>query len=231
MKPDTPEPPSKGAMSELVGALPVAGAAIGRPGDARRAADAARAEGAARRAADAEERALVDRARAGDQEAFRMLVDLHRDRAFALALRITRSREDAEDVAQEGFVRAWLALPRFRGESSFGTWLHRIVARRALDRALVLKARRTRETEVEEVGELPAAAGAARDGALRLRLERLMETLSPAQRAAVALFYFEDRSIEEIAGLLEMPENTVKTHLSRARAALREGWLRAEGGR
>jgi len=231
VKPEPPEPQSKRAMSELVGALPVAGAAIVRPGDATRAAEVVRAGTAARRAADAEERALVGRARAGDQEAFRMLVDQHRDRAFALALRITRSREDAEDVAQEGFVRAWLALPRFRGESAFGTWLHRIVARRALDRAITLKARRDRETEVDEVGELPAAPGPARDTMLRGRLERLMETLSGPQRAAVALFYFEDRPVEEIAHALEMPENTVKTHLSRARAALREAWLREEGER
>jgi RNA polymerase sigma-70 factor (ECF subfamily) len=150
---------------------------------------------------------------------------------FALALRITRSREDARDVAQEAFVRAWLALPRFRGESSFGTWMHRIVARRAVDRAVTLQSRRSREAAVEDFDQLPAAGGGPRDAALAMRLERLMAGLSPAQRAAVTLFYWEDRPVEEIAGMLDMPENTVKTHLSRARAALREAWLREEGGR
>jgi RNA polymerase sigma-70 factor, ECF subfamily len=219
--------PSKRTMSEM--ALPPAAAAPVAHG-APAAPATFPAEVAPGREATAE-RALVDRARAGDEEAFEMLVDLHRDRAYALALRVTRTAEDAQDVAQEAFVRAWLALPRFRGDSSFGTWLHRIVARRALDRAVTLQARRARETAVEHLDELPSMGGGPRDAALALRLERLMDDLSPAQRAAVTLFYWEDRPVEEIAGMLDMPENTVKTHLSRARAALREAWLREEGGR
>ena len=97
----------------------------------------------------ARDAALAARAGAGDRAAFRALVDVHRDRAYGLALRILRSSPDAEDVAQEAFVRAWLALPRFRGESSFGTWLHRIVARRAFDRLEQLKRRQGREVEIE----------------------------------------------------------------------------------
>ncbi len=176
------------------------------------------------------ETGLVDRARQGDQEAFRVLVDRHRDHAFGLALQITRSRDEAEDVAQEAFVRAWLALPGFRGEASFGTWLHRIVARRALDRSLARRARLARETEVEAAAELPSPGGGeGRDFVLALRLERLMESLSARQRAVVALFYREERPVEEIARVLAMPENTVKTHLRRARAALRAAWLRRQG--
>jgi RNA polymerase sigma-70 factor (ECF subfamily) len=176
------------------------------------------------------EAGIVDRARKGDQEAFRVLVDLHRDHAYGLALQITRSPDEAEDAAQEAFVRAWLALPGFRGEASFGTWLHRIVARRALDHALARKTRSARETEVEAAEELPCPTGSeGRDFVLARRLERLMECLSARQRAVVALFYREDRPVEEIASVLAMPENTVKTHLRRARAALREAWLREEG--
>jgi RNA polymerase sigma-70 factor (ECF subfamily) len=219
--------PSKRTMSEM--ALPPVTAAPEARGAAAAPATSS-AEAAPGREATAE-RTLVDRARAGDEEAFEMLVDLHRDRVFALALRVTRSRDDAQDVAQEAFVRAWLALPRFRGDSSFGTWLHRIVARRAVDRAVTLQARRAREAGVEHLDALPAAGGGPRDAVLAMRLERLMGDLSPAQRAAVTLFYWEDRPVEEIAGILEMPENTVKTHLSRARAALREAWMREEGGR
>jgi RNA polymerase sigma factor (sigma-70 family) len=171
-------------------------------------------------------RALVERARSGDEEAFRMLVESHRDRAFGLALRITRSRADAEDVAQEAFLRAWQALPRFRGEASFGTWLHQIVARRALDRAVTLQTRRRREAAVETAGELPARPDAPRDAVLARRLDALLSQLSPQQRTVVTLHYREDRSVEDIAQALGMPENTVKTHLSRARAALRAAWLR-----
>ena len=171
---------------------------------------------------------LVDRARSGDAEAFRQLVDRHRDRVYGLALRIVRSAADAEDVAQEAFVRAWVALPQFRGESAFTTWLHRIVVRRAFDRLEQLKRRRGRETELEDAGDLAALGGEDPSAAPRARrLELLIATLAPMQRAAVTLFYYEDRSVEEVARTLGVPENTVKTHLSRARAALREGWTRA----
>ncbi len=224
MKPHDPAAPSKQAMDEL--ALPPTAPAPVAP----RAAAAPHHPPAAPAAPAATERALVARAAGGDEEAFAMLVEQHKDRAYALALRMTRSREDAQDVAQEAFVRAWLALPRFRGESSFGTWLHRIVARRALDRSIALQARRRREADLEVVGEVPVPAS-THDPGLARRLDRLVEELSPAQRAAVTLYYREDRSVEEIAAALEMPENTVKTHLSRARASLREAWLREEGGR
>jgi RNA polymerase sigma factor (sigma-70 family) len=179
-----------------------------------------------------DESALVDRARGGDREAFRCLVESHRDRAYGLALRIVRTASDAEEVAQDAFVRAWLALPRFRGESSFSTWLHRIVAGRALDRAEVLRNRRARETDVDEAGVLAAADSGpgAIEAHFRARaMERLVGELPAAQRAAVTLFYYEDHSVEQVAAVLGMPENTVKTHLSRARATLRTEWLKREG--
>ena len=225
MKPRNPLDSSNRAMSDV--ALPQVGAITGAPS----APATPRAPATPDVSDGATDRALVERARAGDEEAFRMLVDLHRDRAYGLALRITRSREDAADAAQEAFVRAWLALPRFRGDSAFGTWLHRIVARRSLDRALAAQSRRRRETVLEDADLLPAPPGAEAPTGLARRLEMLMESLSPAQRAAASLFYWEDRAVAEIASALEMSENTVKTHLSRARAALRAAWLRKEGER
>ena len=174
--------------------------------------------------------ALVARARAGDAEAFRGLVERHRDRVYGLALRIVRSSADAEEVAQDAFVRAWLALPRFRGEASFSTWIYRIAVRRAFDRARTLKMRRGREAGIEAAGEPAAPGGGPECSDLALELERLVEALPPAQRAAVTLYYLLDRSVEQVAAVLELPENTVKTHLSRARGALRTAWL-ARGGK
>jgi RNA polymerase sigma-70 factor (ECF subfamily) len=174
-------------------------------------------------------RALVSRARTGDTGAFEGLVRLHQDRAYALALRITRSPADAEEVAQDAFVRAWTALPRFRGESSFGTWLHQIVARRALDRLATLKTRRGRETGVEEAERIPAAGTGRQDletAARALRMERMVQALPASQRVAVTLYYYEGKSVEQVAKMLGLPENTVKTHLSRARAVLRDRWLK-----
>ena len=189
----------------------------------------------------ADERALVRRSAQGDTAAFRVLVDRHRDRAYALALRLLRSEPDAEEVAQDAFVRAWRAIREFRGDASFSTWLYRIVWRRAVDRAAVLKTRRAREAplepgvEGEPAWDAPALAGGATGGSVGMsavggaragppdpdRFERMIAALSEAQRAVVTLFYYEDRSVTEVARALEMPEGTVKTHLSRARAALR----------
>jgi len=180
---------------------------------------------------DADERSLVDRARRGDAESFRVLVDRHRDRAYGLALRMLRSPADAQEVAQDAFVKAWRALPGFRGDSKFGTWLHAIVVRRALDRAATLKSRRGREVALEAVAEHGAAdtGTSAERAALRLRMEKMLDRLSDAQRAVVTLFYYEERSVDDVAAALGMPTGTVKTHLSRARAALREAWLEAHG--
>lgn len=227
MKPEPPHDPSNAAMNVSAAITPPlavqTGLAAAPPRERPVTADERLL---------AKERDLVERARGRDEGAFRMLVDLHRDRAYALALRITRSATDAEDVAQEAFVRAWNALPRFRGDSRFGTWLHSIVARRALDRAETLRLRRNRESALDAVAEPPAAEGpvAARDPLLARRLEKLMGALSAPQRAVVALYYGQDHSVEDVAATLAMNENTVKTHLARARTLLREAWVREGGG-
>ena len=176
----------------------------------------------------ADERRLIARAQSGDTAAFRALVERHQARAHALALRILRSPSDAEEVAQDAFVRVWTALPGFRGESTFATWLHRIVARRAFDRVQVLRNRHARERP--DVGLPEPAAPAADEDTLRAaKLQELIAGLTAAQRAAVTLYYYEGRSVEDVAHVLGMPENTVKTHLLRARAALRAAWTHALG--
>jgi RNA polymerase sigma-70 factor (ECF subfamily) len=168
---------------------------------------------------------LVRRAQAGDQVAFRALVARHRDRAYALALRLTGSAADAEEVAQDAFVRAWRALPAFRREAKFGTWLHRIVARLALDRRVQLVARAKRETPDSEAPE-PVAPGVGDEN--ERMLAALLAELPERARAAVVLYYYEDRSVSEVARILGVPEGTVKTLLSRARVSMREAWARQE---
>src|SRR5512137_2911777 len=111
MKPERPPDPSNTVMAPQA-------AAMTRPPAAGRGA-AAPADGAA------EEREFVARASAGDRAAFAWLVERHRDRAYTLALRIVRVPAEAEEVAQDAFVRVWRALPGFRGDAAFATWLHR----------------------------------------------------------------------------------------------------------
>ena len=174
---------------------------------------------------ETDEPALIARCRAGDTAAYRILVERHRDRAYGLALRILRSAPDAEEVAQDAFVRAWLGIRDYRGDAAFGTWLHRIVARRAFDRATILRARRGREESMDQV-DVPAVAGVAPSRESR-RLAGLMERLPDAQRGVISLFYFEEKPVAEIARTLQMPVGTVKTRLARARATLRQEWLRS----
>ena len=173
-----------------------------------------------------EEEGWIARCRAGDARAYRSLVERYQDRAYALAYRMVRSRSDAEEIAQDAFVRAWRGIGDYRGDASFMTWLYRILVRLALDRAETLKARRGREVSVEEPEEELSATTS--DASLARRMDRLLGALPPAQRAALTLFYYEDRPVAEIAQMLEMPENTVKTHMSRGRAALREAYERDE---
>ena len=81
----------------------------------------------------ADDRTLVERATRGDRDAFGALVQRHQDRVFNLAYQVVRNREDALDVAQEAFVKAFASLPSFKGEASFTTWMHRIVVNLAID--------------------------------------------------------------------------------------------------
>ena len=185
-----------------------------------------------------DEESLLRRCRAGDTRAFQVLVERYQDRAYGLALRLLRSEPDAEEVTQDAFVRAWRSLADFRGDSAFGTWLYRIVWRRAVDRAATLRTRQKREESLDAPagsddrsggnrGEerLPATAILSAEEPSRAdpsEWERLTESLTEPQRAVVTLFYYEDMALKDVARALEMPEGTVKTHVSRARATLRE---------
>jgi RNA polymerase sigma-70 factor (ECF subfamily) len=170
--------------------------------------------------ADLDDADLVVRARDGeDVEAFAELVHRHRDRAYRVALRITRHPGDAEDVAQEALVRAWRSLPGFRGEARFSTWLYRIVTNLALNRV----ERRPRVADVE----LPDTAVRSDDPAARTEdAERLtaalaaLEQLSPDQRACYVLREIEGLSYEELAEVLETSVPAVKSRLFRARQEL-----------
>jgi RNA polymerase sigma-70 factor (ECF subfamily) len=185
-----------------------------------------------------DEESLLERCRAGDTRAFQILVLRYQNGAYGLALRLLRSEADAEEVAQDAFVRAWKALADFRGDSAFRTWLYRIVWRQSVDRAAILRTRRGREESLEAPGgaadrsggkrgeeRAPATAILTAEEPSRAdpsEWERLIEGLTEPQRAVVTLFYYEDMALKDVARALEMPEGTVKTHLSRARAVLRE---------
>jgi RNA polymerase sigma-70 factor (ECF subfamily) len=186
------------------------------------------AAGATSPEATVRETRWVRLARNGDPDAFRRLVELHQDAAYETALRIVRSPEEAEEAAQDAFVRAWRALPGFREEARFSTWLTRIVIRRALDGVRARDRRRTREatTEPRILEERGAPSRTALPLPDRLRLDRVLGRLDPTRRAVVTLFYLREHTIDEVAAALDLPPGTVKSHLHRARRTMRDAWRR-----
>ena len=161
---------------------------------------------------------LVARARDGvDTAAFEELVRRHRGRAYRVALRVCGNSADAEDVAQDAFVRAWRALPGFRGDAAFTTWLYRIVTNLAVNRV-----RRRREDPTADPPDPPRSD---LDPAARIEAaERLdvalaaLAALTPEQRACFVLREVEGLPYEEIAEVLETTVAAVKQRLFRARA-------------
>ena len=175
----------------------------------------------------ADETEMVRRSQGGDQQAFAVLVQAYQGTAYALALRLLRNPEEAADVAQEAFIRAWQALPRFRGQSRFGTWLYRIVYNLSLNRQDALRRQGPRVADGEAVAAaLPAREGdpvrETEAGELREWLWEQVDLLPERYRAVLVLYYLRELSYDEIAGILELPLGTVKTHLYRAKAELKQ---------
>jgi RNA polymerase sigma-70 factor (ECF subfamily) len=174
---------------------------------------------------------LVEAARAGQAEAFGELVKRHQGRLYPTLLRLTGSAEDAQDLLQESFLRAYQKLGRFQGESSFYTWLYRL----SVNLALSHRRRRRGPARLSELGTeggagvdppdnpersdptLPADR-AERDEAIQAALD----ALAPDHRAVVVLKEFDGLRYEEIAATLGVPIGTVRSRLHRARRELRE---------
>jgi RNA polymerase sigma-70 factor (ECF subfamily) len=177
--------------------------------------------------------ALIERCRRGDLAAFEPLVEKYRQRVWRLAYNVLRDREEAWDVAQEAFIRAYQALPAFRGQSAFYTWLFRIVMNVASDRARSRAARgrafgteRVPEEEWDRVMvDQPAGQQAPDEVAAttqdRERIMRALATLSAQHRDIITLSDIEGLSYKEIADVLEIPMGTVMSRLHNARRRLR----------
>jgi RNA polymerase sigma-70 factor (ECF subfamily) len=157
------------------------------------------------------ESALVRRAMEGDPEAFSDLAVVHWRRLLALARSIVADLE-AEDVVQDGMVKAWRKLRSLRDPDAFAAWLTRIVANTA-----VARARRRRQMEPID-GVAVAAAGEATD--LRIDVSRLLARLAPKQRAVLHLTTIEGFTDREIAGILGISSSSVRVHRLRARRRL-----------
>lgn len=166
----------------------------------------------------------VRRAQAGDRKAFSELVRRHQDRVYRHLSRMLGSREDALELTQDAFVRAWQALPQWQPEAAFRTWLLRIANNAALD---ALRRRKLVEFVPLEDGfdVADTEAGPQRQVQAAQEMQRLeasLEKLVPEHREVLLLREVEQMSYEEIGRVLSLTEGTVKSRLARARAALLE---------
>lgn len=173
-----------------------------------------------------DETRLIARAKRGESDAFRELVDAYKERLFAFVYRMVRDHHVAEDVAQAAFVKAYEALDSYNQKYAFSTWLFTIAYRLCLN-DLRKKKPYSGEVDFSRVGRDEEDAPqmlASTEEARRLQglIWSAVDALKPAQRSAVLLFYREGMSCEDIGRVLEMPTVTVKSHLHRARAKLRE---------
>lgn len=174
---------------------------------------------------DDEEAQLIAAARSGDMRAFARLVDAHQVAVRGFLRRLMRSHGDAEDIAQEAFVRTFEMLTRFDGRARFRTYVCGIAYRVWRNQSRSWFRARARD---QAYGE--ATPASTTDTDLKLALRQAMEALPDAQRAAVALCVGAEFTHEEAAAALQMPVGTVKSHVARGRARLRQVLGDDDGG-
>jgi RNA polymerase sigma-70 factor (ECF subfamily) len=175
--------------------------------------------------------AIVSRARAGDTDAFRELVERHSRSLFRLAFRMTGNQQDAEDVVQESFLRAYRQLASFDDRASFGTWMYRIASNCSLDLVRARKRRNDRTVPTDDdraedpMAQLPSSDPTperiALSGEVRQRVADAMEELSPTERTAFVLRHFEGMRMEAVGRVLECQPGAAKHSVFRAVQKLR----------
>lgn len=181
---------------------------------------------------------LIAQAKAGDPSAFEQLVLENQNRVYSLALRMLGDPQDAQDAAQEAFLNAWRALPTFKGESSFSTWVYRLTSNACIDHLRRQKRRRELEAVslTGEEGERDwEPADHQADPALQIErsmareaVEEGLKSLPDHQREILVMRELSGLSYQEIGAALELDLGTVKSRIARARLALKK-ILTAEG--
>lgn len=173
---------------------------------------------------------LVERVQRGDRRAFDLLVGKYQHKIMSVISRYIRNPDEVQDVAQDTFVRAWRALPRFRGDSAFFTWVYRIAINTAKNH-LVARNRRPPDTDIDiEDAQFLDTADGLRDAdtplghmltaEIEATVHRALEALPDEMRTAVMLREFDGLSYEEIAQVMDCPVGTVRSRIFRGREAI-----------
>ena len=168
----------------------------------------------------------IEKVLIGNSQAFAELVDRHKDNVYTLAQKICGNPEDAEEVAQDSFIKVFRSLKSFRFKSSFHTWLYRIVYNTAITRL------RQKRTDILKIEDFPVdAVDFLREGAdeqyaemeyKRALISFALQKIDPDQRALISLHYWQELSIDEIASVSGLSHSNVKIRLFRARNRLKE---------
>lgn len=174
----------------------------------------------------------IEKARHGDDNAFGLLVEAYQKPVFSLCYRMLGNSKDAEDAAQESFIRAYQNLKRYDPDRSFATWLLSIASHYCIDR---MRKRRLATVSTDAIpAEIIADRNAPnpekkyREGERDLLIQQILSNLKPVDRAAVTLRYWHEYSEVEIAETLDLTVSAVKSRLYRSRLALAEAWQEAE---
>ncbi len=167
---------------------------------------------------------LIDNILAGDTNSFGELVDRYQNLVFTIAIRILKNREEAEEVSQDSFIKAFESLKSYRGEAKFSTWLYRIVYHKSLDRIKKNKRQQTFEI-IEEITDdsldhiengLEAMLSEERSEIINQCIGQLAED----EAAIISLYYFEEQSVKEISQVTNLTEDNIKVKLFRSRKKL-----------
>ena len=171
-----------------------------------------------------EDHHYIEKTLQGNINAYGQLIQKHEKYAYTLAMRILKNREDAEEAAQDAFIKAYHSLKTFEGKSKFTTWLYKIVYNEAVGR---LRKTKTYTIQLEEVEDIPVNSNYYLDGLSSMQLEerkkiiqRGLDLMKPAESAALTLFYLDEQSIKEIEVIMGLTSSHVKILLHRGRKSL-----------
>jgi RNA polymerase sigma-70 factor (ECF subfamily) len=172
----------------------------------------------------AHEQELIIEVKRGSHDAFRLLVQRYMKQAYDIAYSILGNHDDADDVAQEAFVKVHRSVATFRGDSEFGTWLFRIVKNCALNRLKQQKRKQRREVDlaIADNEMISVNAGIRKVEDTRIHIERVLHELPTLQRAVVMLRHMNGLSTRQVSRILSCSEGTVKTHLHRGLKKMRD---------
>ncbi|WP_166965704.1 RNA polymerase sigma factor [Yeosuana marina] len=160
----------------------------------------------------------------GNSNAFSVLVDRYKDLVFSLALKLVKNREEAEEVAQDTFIKVYKSLSQFKGDSKFSTWIYKVTYNTCLDR--LKKHKREQhvvpidEFNTNQIKSLDNALDAMQDKERIQAIQDCIELLPSDDAFLLTLFYFEEQSLEEIANVVNLTTNNVKVKLFRSRKKL-----------